>query len=887
MSTTSAVSAGDLLPHGVVTFLFTDIQGSTQLLRRLGDGYPEVLGTHQRLLREIFARHRGCEVDTQGDSFFVAFSSVRESIAAAGEAQQALYGYPWPHGEPVLVRMGLHTGEALLVDGHYVGMDVHRAARIANAGHGGQVLVSARSLELAGGTPVKDLGEHRLKDLERPERLYQLLVEGVPDTFPALKSLGSPTNVPHHVSSLVGRSEERRQLRALLEDPAVRLVTVTGMGGTGKTRLGAHVALEALELFPDGVYFVDLSAVSSPAAVAPAIAEVLGVTAEGDASVEERLRQHLANRTLLLLLDNVEHVLPAGVMVSALLEATTRVTVLATSQFPLGIQGEHEYPLDTLSLPADDSLAQVGASDAVQLFVQRATQVRPSFRLTIQNAAAVAQVCRLLDGLPLAIELAAARTRLFTPQVLVRRLDDRLGLLSGGPADAPERHRGLRATIDWSVDLLSAEERQFFSDLCVFSGGASLEAVEAVVPVSDGHALDLLESLVNHSLVRQRQPDHGEPRFQILQVLRDYGLEVARASPARLQAVRVRHADHFLDLATRVRGPNPGPAPQEHVLDEERDNLEAALQFCLDEAARGDGAAGDRAVRLAGRLGHHWYMHGQAREGSRLLELALASSPHPPADDEALALHFLGVLLQHTGQANRAVEVLERAVALRQEAGDRDGEAASLNSLGAGLRYLSRLQEAQDRLWEAAAIRKELNQQGGLINVHNNIGLVLVDRGRVAEAKRLFADNLVLDRERGDAWGAACSMLNLGVAQLVEDDPDGAAPLIGDALGVFLEQEDSDGAAETLEACVGVGVARGRWTAAARVAAATEAFRRRTGLVASGPERVLIDRWTVRCREELSAEAFQQAWSEGAQMTLEQAAAYARSEVLRTPRTTD
>lgn len=887
MGTTSGASAEDLLPYGVVTFLFTDIQGSTQLLRRLGDDYPEALGTHQRLLREVFARYEGFEVGTEGDSFFVAFSSVRGAIAAAAEGQQALHRHPWTHGEPVLVRMGLHTGEPLVVDGHYVGLDVHKAARIAAAGHGGQVLLSARTLDLAGDTPVKDLGEFRLKDLEHPERIYQLQVDGLPDTFPDLRSLGSPTNVPHHVGGLIGRGVERHELHVLLEDPVVRVVTVTGTGGMGKTRLSAVVALDALALFPDGAYFVDLTTVTAPALVAPAIATVLELETDGNVSAEERLSQHLAHKKLLLLLDNFEQVLPAAVMVSALLEATTHLTVLATSRSPLGIHGEHEYPLDTLSLPQGDSLPEVVASDAVQLFVHRASQARPAFRLTQDNASAVAQVCRLLDGLPLAIELAAARTKLFTPQALVRRLDDRLGLLSGGAADSPERHQTLRTAIDWSFDLLSPAEREFFCELGVFTGAATLDAVEAVVPTTDGGALDLLSSLVNHSLVRQREDEKGEPRFQLLQVLREYGLEVAASDPARLHTARMRHADYFLDLATRVRDAgHGGAAPEEQLLDQERDDLLAALQFYLDEAARGDGRAGDKAVGLAGRLGYNWYLHGQAREGIRLLDLTLAAAPDPPPQEEARARHMLGVLLQQTGESERAVAALHRAVALYRELENRNGEAGALNSLGAALRHLSRLDEAVDRFREAAAIREELGEPGRLISVHNNLGLVLVDQGHFAQAKKLFADNLVLDLERHDDWGAACSMLNLGVASLAEDGADMAGPLISDALAIFVDEEDPDGVAETLEACVGVGVARGRWVPAARLAGAAEAFRGRYGLVASGQDRVLMDRWTARCREELSAQAFAQAWAEGAQMTMQQAAAYARSEILVTPGTT-
>ena len=880
MTTISSSLETRPLPQGVVTFLFTDIEGSTQLLHRLGDAYAEVLDTHRRLLREAFARHGGHEVDTQGDSFFVVFSSVREALAAARESQQALHAQDWPQGEHVRVRMGLHTGEPLLVDGHYIGMDVHRAARIAAAGHGGQVLVSSRTLELAASTPVKDLGEHRLKDLERPERIYQLEIEDLPDTFAPLKSLGSPTNVPRHLSTLVGRAVERAELLGLLVDPAVRLVTVTGPGGTGKTRLSAAVALDALTSFPDGVFFVDLTTTSSAELVAPAVLKVIDPDTEGGATGDARLVQQLRNRKLLLMLDNFEQVLSGATVVAHVLEACPEVKVLATSRVPLAVHGEQEYPLDTLSVPDGDSLAEVAASDAAQLFAQKATQARPSFRLTEDNAAAVAQVCRLLDGLPLALELAAARTKLFAPQALVRRLDDRLGLLSGGAADSPIRHRALRTTIDWSYDLLTPAERSFFCDLSVFSGGATFEAIEAVLGTVDDSALDLVTSLVNHSLLRQREDEQGELRFHMLQVLRDYSLELAARDSGHRQEVRQRHAEHFLGLARRIRGMSSGASPEEGLLDLEADNLQAALDFWLSAAGAGDGAAGNQALALSDALAYHWYLRGQAREGSRWLEQCLTLSADPPAADRAAGLQMLGVLLQHTGEPGRAADLLEQALALHREHGDLSRQASCLNSLGAALRYLMRLPEAEQRLSEAAVIRERLGEPGGLVSIHNNLGLVLMDQGQVQEAKRLFEGNLIIDRERDDAWGVACDMLNLGVAELIEGHPDEGRSLIGEAIHVFVDEGDADGAAEGLEACVGVAAADGAWLAAARMAGAADAYRAQLGLVAGEADRVMIDRWTSQCREHIDESAFQHAFSEGAAMTLGQAEAYARSVVL-------
>ena len=356
MPTVIVVTVGDLssasprrLPEGVVTFLFTDIEGSTQLLNRLGDAYGEVLGMHQRLLRSCFTAHDGDEVDTKGDAFFVAFSSARLAVAAAVDAQRALHAHRWPHDDPVRVRIGVHTGEPVVIDGNYVGMDVHRAARIASAGHGGQIVVSARLRDLVAehlpeGVTVRDLGEHLLKDLPAPEHLFQLDIDGLPDTFPPLKSMRPPTNVPRRAAALVGRQRERRELAELITAAEVRLVTVTGPGGAGKTRLSGAVALDLLEEYPHGVYFVDLTPVTDPDDVVPAIARVLGVPLDGDEPAEDVLARHLGDRSMLLVLDNLEQVVQASLVVARLLQSCPRLTVLATSRFPLGLRDEQEYP---------------------------------------------------------------------------------------------------------------------------------------------------------------------------------------------------------------------------------------------------------------------------------------------------------------------------------------------------------------------------------------------------------------------------------------------------------------------------------------------------------------------------------------------------------------
>jgi len=881
--TTKAASVTDTrsLPEGVVTFMFTDIQGSTQLLRRLGDAYAEVLSIHRHLLRRSFTSHRGREVDTQGDSFLVAFSSPREAVAAAADAQRALATYPWPHGEPVLVRMALHTGEPLLVEGHYIGIDVHRAARICSAAHGGQVVMSHRTRELVegrtgAGLRFKDLGRHRLKDLERPESIQQLLIEGLPDTFPPLKSQRPPTNVPRHVGNLVGRHRELRELRELLLSAGVRLVTVIGPGGAGKTRVSAAAALEVVEEFLDGVFFVDLSTVGDAALVATEIARALQVPLDGEEPAEAALAQHIGDRRMLLVLDNFEQVLEGALVAARLLESCRHLKVLATSRLSLSIRAEQEYRLQPLELASDTSFHEAERSEAVQLFVERASQARRGFELTEDNARAVVEICALVDGLPLAIELAAARTKLFPPQTLLPRLDNRLGLLSGGAQDSPIRHRALRTTIDWSYDLLSPDERAFFRDLAVFSGSADYDAIEAVL-AAGSHSLDLLTALVNHSLIRQHEDDNGDVRFRMLQTIRDYAVELLHRSPDHLLDLRERHAQHYLDVVESAKREGGAASLELPGMAQDQDNLRAALAFWLDERLGEDRDAGTKALRLASILGNYWYHHGQAIEGAGWLDRALSTAVDPPEEVRALALRMLGVLKEQRREFDRAIELFEQALSLYRDAEDRSGEAACLNSLGIAMRSGQR--EGAMELYQAAvAIRRELGDQAGLTTTLNNLGILYLDLGEVAKARSLFAENLVADRASNDDWGAACTLLNLSVAHLLDGDIETSREMVREALTSFIEIGDSDAQAEALETCLGIAVAQERWVVGVRIAGAADALREALGVPCAPADRIHLDGWLDACLLALDVKSFDAAWREGTTMTADQAMAYALSE---------
>ncbi|MEO8953259.1 MAG: adenylate/guanylate cyclase domain-containing protein [Ktedonobacteraceae bacterium] len=470
------------LPTGTVTLLFTDMEGSTRLLRQLGERYANVLADCRRLLRNVFQQYHGHEVDTQGDAFFVAFARATDAVGAAAAIQHALADYSWPADAMVRVRIGLHTGEPTLTADGYIGMDVHHAARIMGAGHGGQILLSPTTCQLVEqqlprDTYLKDLGDHRLKDLQRPSHLFQLSLESLPADFPPLKTLDMhPNNLPIQPTPFIGREKEVATITRLLGRPEVRLVTLTGPGGVGKTRLGLQVVAELCDHFTDGVFVVALAPVSQPTQVLSAIAQTLAIGEASDQPLFPFLQAALKEKQLLLLLDNFEQVADAAVIVADLLAACSNLKVLVTSREGLHVRAEHEFAVPPLSLPNLKHLPNVSTLsqyEAVALFIERALATKPDFQVTNANAPAVAAICTRVDGLPLAIELAAARVKHFPPQTLLSRLEHGLSVLSGGARDLPVRQQTLRGAIAWSYNLLLPEEQLLFRRLAVFVDGWS------------------------------------------------------------------------------------------------------------------------------------------------------------------------------------------------------------------------------------------------------------------------------------------------------------------------------------------------------------------------------------------------------------------------------
>jgi predicted ATPase/class 3 adenylate cyclase/Tfp pilus assembly protein PilF len=796
------------LPSGTVTFLFTDIEGSTRLLQQLGERYANVLAQHRALVRAAITAHNGHEIGTEGDAFFVAFARTREAVAAALAAQRALAAHPWPEGAPVRVRMGLHSGEGNPQDGGYVGLDVHRAARIAAAAHSGQVLLSRAAQELARdalpeGAGLRDLGEHRLKDLARPEHLFQLVVPDLPADFPPPRTLTNrPSNLPAQLTSLIGRERERAAARALLSREGVRLVTLTGPGGTGKTRLALQVAAELADAFPDGVHFITLAPIRDPALVVATIAQTLGIREESGRSAAESLRDYLREKSALLLLDNCEQVAAAAPEIAALLAACPRLKVLGTSRAPLHLSGEHEFPVPPLALPGHGRLEppeQLSQYEAVRLFIERALAVRPEFALTDENAPAVAEICHRLDGLPLAIELAAARIRLLSPQAMLARLDNRLGLLTGGARDLPARQRTLRDTVAWSHDLLDEGERRLFRRLSVFAGGWTLESAESVCLVSRGPDLDVLDgmaSLVDMSLVRQSARNAREPRFTMLETIREFARELLEAS-GEAEAMRRRHVHFCLTLAETAERELEGARQLVWLdrLEAEHDNLREALAWSLDQGEP------EIALRLVAALGAFWGMRGYLTEGREWLSETLAGAERgvPRASAAwAKALATAGWLAIAQGDYEAARSHYEQSMARAQDLGDRHRIASALNGLGNIALRQGNHASARSLYEQSLAIRRELGQPRGIAGALVNLAGLARVQGDYAAARSLYEQSLAMQRELGDKWGASLVLYNLAGLAREQGDYEAARSLYEQSLATSWSLGDRRGVAAAL-----------------------------------------------------------------------------------------
>ena len=878
------------LPAGTVTLLFSDIEGSTALLSRLGEQYGEVLSDQRALMRAAFSASRGRELGTEGDSFFVVFESAADAMRCCVAAQRALAGHSWPGGGAVRIRMGLHSGEPARHENGYVGMDVHRAARIAAAAHGGQVVLSeptrlqAGSL-LSAGVSVRDLGWHRLKDIERPERIWQLVVPGLPDRFPPLKSLGAPTSLPVPPTPLVGRDRDLDSVRAALARAGVRLVTLTGTGGVGKTRLALAAAASLDKVFEHGVYFIALAAVRDAGVMWKTIADSLD--AGSDEPAADAVTGYLRERRALLVLDNLEQLDGAAHVVAELLAAAPGLAVLVTSRRPLHLRGEQEWPVPPLEVPGKADVMEVAgvvACGATRLFAQQAAMVRPGFTVTEGNAADVAAICRRLDGLPLAIELAAARVKLLSPRALLGRLGDSLGLAASA-AGRPSRQQTLRGAIAWSYDLLTPELAQVFGRVGVFAGGCDLDALAAVAladhgPGAGAAGADPLEraaGLLDVSLITVTEGADGEPRVGMLETIREYALEqLGRAG--ELHETRRRHAEHYTAFAERVQEQLGGP---EHLmgldrLEAEHDNLRAALAWSLEASAAEHAGEGGRAftgLRLLQAMTTLWYHHGHATEGRQWLQRAIDATSEDAPASRARLQHWLGILLFQKGELDAAVRALEHSLAIWRELGDREQQARELNSLGAAHRYLGHLDTARTLLEESVEISREIGSDTRLAAALTNLGQVESVAGDLDRARQALREALELDQNCGDVFGVALDQQSLALVSLRAGSAEQARDLLSSSLDYVVSSGDTEFLANTLELSACITADLGDHRRAARLAGAAEAIRQRAGMPIPQAEAAVLERFLAPARATVAPQAWETELAVGCSLTQQQAVA--------------
>jgi predicted ATPase/class 3 adenylate cyclase len=903
------------LPTGILTFLFTDIEGSTRLWEEHPQAMDAALARHNALAAALIEQHHGTLLKShgEGDSLFAVFARAQDAVTAACALQRALliadFGMrnadwgtpgteslaaePEPGSEPdsspwttaagsegehsqsairiphsaietlqLKVRMALHTGEAVLREGDYYGAAVNRCARLRAAAHGGQALLSGATEEalqgrLPEGIRLKDLGSHRLRDLARPERVYQLLHPELPADFPPLRSLDThPNNLPQQLTSFIGRQKEMAEVEALLG--GTRLLTLAGAGGTGKTRLGLQVAAHLLDQYEDGVWLVELAPLSDPALVPQAVAAPFGVKEEPGKPLVRTVTEYLKRKHLLLVLDNCEHLLMAcAALAEAILQGCPHVRVLATSREGLNIAGEHTYRVPSLSLPDPrnlPSLEHLAEYEAVKLFVERAALSRPGFRVTQQNAPAVAQVCCRLDGIPLAIELAAARSKALPVEKLNERLDDRFRLLTGGSRTALPRQQTLRALIDWSYDLLSEPERALLRRLSVFAGGWTLEAAEAIADcglriadwgspgieilaaskpergtdlesspsetdagsgggssqsafrIPHSAILDLLTGLVEKSLVVYEE---GSERYRLLETVRQYARDrLLEAGDG--EAIRARHREYFLALAEEAEGHLTGPQQREWLerLETEHENLRAALDWSVSERMKDEGGRmnpipfilhpSSFILRMAGALWRFWRVRGHLTEGRERLAQALAR-PGGTAAGRAKALNGAGILACVQSDFRTARSLLEEALAIFRQIGDRRGIAGTLIHLGnVALAHPDRQAAARSLYEESLAIHRELGDRPGTACCLANLGEVARNQGDDAAARTLFEEGLVTFRELGDERSIALLLSNLGNISQEHGDYGAARSLYEESLAISRELGDRWGIAASL-----------------------------------------------------------------------------------------
>ncbi|HUP28054.1 MAG TPA: tetratricopeptide repeat protein [Chloroflexia bacterium] len=899
-------------PSGTITFLFTDIEGSTRQWEHYPDAMRVALHRHDAIVRSTIGARGGHIFRTLGDSFHAAFTSPLGAIEAAAETQLALQSAVWPQEIGALpVRIALHTGAAEEQQGVYSSLILHQLAHILSAGHGGQILLSATTYQLVQDLASDDIafadrGEHMLRDLTRPQHIFQMLVHGLPSDFPPLRTLSyRANNLPVNLTPLVGRGKELLEARRLLSVEEVRLLTLTGAGGTGKTRVALQLASDVLEQYADGVWVVELAGLNDQNLVTSTIAQALQVKAGGSEPILKVLETYLKEKQILLVLDNFEHVIDAASEIVHLLTMCANLRVVVTSRIALRVRGEHEYPVPGLSLPDsshDSTFDQIAESEAVRLFVQRAEAVRPGFKLNSGNAAAVSGICRHLDGLPLAIELAAPALRMFSPEAMLARLSRRLDLPVRGPRDLPSRQQTLRRTMEWSYDLLTDSERQLFCRLAVFRGGENLEAVEAVCNYDGAlmvNALDGLDALVSKSLLQVRQGRASEVRFNMLETIYEYALKKLEELPGA-RALQLAHARYFMQIAQDAEPQLRGELQALWLarLEDDHDNMRTALN-----TARGSTSTNDLLIgmTLAGSLYRFWLVRGYFAEGreqltsllARVSSLDAASNSVDSSGEliaaQAKVLLRLGALVWAQGDYRSARTYLDSSLEIYRAIDDKKGTAQSLLNLGNVDYYQLDYDAARSHYSEALILYQELSDDQGIATALMNIGNINYYLGQVTNARSLMEESLKLRRKLGDRQGIAQTLHSMADVVLSQSDFAVAEAMYTESLAIREELEDRWGIVECLEGLAFVAVQKAEAlhkavpTAVLDRALVSHAvcllggahnLREAIGTPRPRAEMEAYDRIVGTAQSWLGEVAFQEAWHEGRSMSLGAAVAF-------------
>ncbi|MEX2623760.1 MAG: adenylate/guanylate cyclase domain-containing protein [Acidimicrobiia bacterium] len=867
------------LPSGTVTFLFSDIEGSTGLTQELDvSTYRELIEQHHRLLRSAFGVHGGVERGTQGDAFLVVFRDAPSAIAAAVDAQRSLAAATWPAGARVRVRMGIHSGTGIHGGDDYIGLDINRAARIASAAHGGQVLISdsTRGLSertLPKGVAMRDVGEHRLKGLDLTERLYQLTIEGLDSEFPLLRTLQvGKDHLPARMTSFVGRRAHLDELQGLLRRS--RLVTLVGPGGTGKTSLAVELAREAASGFADGAWFVDLAPLTDPAVVGPTVARSLGLSEQPDRPIFDLLKIHLAKLELLMILDNFEHLLAASDVVEAMLASASGLKLLITSRSILNLYGEQEFAVPPLALPepgAGTDVDDLTKYEAVELFIDRARLAKPGFRMTSENAATVAEICFRLDGLPLAIELAASRVRLMGAREILSRIDQRLPVLAAGASNVPARQRTLSGAIAWSYELLRPAEQGLFARLSIFAGGCTIETAEAICNPGGALGIDTFEgiaSLVSQSLVGQRS-DSGDWRFTILETIREYGRDRLSAD-GLLDEIGQRHLFYFRDLAEQAEPHLLGVSQAGWLdrLEREHDNVRDALRRALDTR---DAESG---MRLSAALWRFWFQRGYLREGRSWLEELQALDPDSVSVARAKAFTALGGLAYWLTDTETTELAYESALSIYRQLGDRNAVAEALYNLAFVPEMRQDPEEGRRRFQANLALAREIGNPHLAARNQLSLAVAAVNAADLHQAVRYSEEALTFFRAAGDHFHMSWALGLLGEAYRLRGDLQAGQQAYQEALRVVTDVRDLPLIGATLEQVSALESSVGRHIEAIHLLGAAVRLRETTG--ASLPQAALTRRQVEDvARQTIGSEAVEKALAEGRKMTLEEAIEYA------------